>query len=107
MGSVRFACACGQFSFLDSTDNRSYVAHFIPDQDWDRYWTAIDDAVETSGPTAAEKAAASMALRRYRARLLWQCPVCGSLYVEDESGQPRRFVPEAATVPRRLLQREP
>ena len=107
MGSVRFSRSCGKFSFLDSTDHRSYVAHLVPDQEWDDFWGAIDDAIEKAGPSAKEKADACMALRRrYCARLAWQCPNCGALYVEDFKGQPQRFVAESPTVPRRLLKRE-
>ena len=106
MGSVRFVCSCGEFSFLDSTDNRSYVAHLVPDKDLDRFWDAIDDAVEKSGPSERDKAKACMALRRYRARTVWQCPRCGALYVEDSSGKPQRFVPESSAVSRCLLNTE-
>jgi hypothetical protein len=103
VGSVRFRCSCGEFSFLDSTDNRSYVAHLIPDQEWDGFWGAIDDAVEKSGSAARDKADACVALRRSRVRMAWQCPRCGGLYIEDPEGRPQRFVPESPAVSRRLL----
>jgi hypothetical protein len=104
VGSVLFTCSCGKFSFLGSTDNLSYAAHLIPDEGhWDEFWGAIDDAVEKSGPSAREKDAACLALRRYHFRMAWQCPVCGSLYIEDSVRKPHRFVPESPETPRRLL----
>jgi hypothetical protein len=106
MGSVLFNCSCGKHSFLCSTDNRSYCAYLIPDQGvWEEFWTAIDDAVEKSGPSAREKESACMELRQshYRRQRAWQCPVCGSLYIEDGGGNRSRFVPESPEIPRRLL----
>jgi hypothetical protein len=106
MGSVQFLCSCGEFTFLNSTDNRSYAAHLVPDQDWDRFWSAIDDTIEKSGPWERDKADACMTLRRFRARMAWQCPKCGALYIEDLEGKAQRFVPESSVVSRRLLKGE-
>jgi hypothetical protein len=82
MGREVFRCSCGEFAFLCSTDNRSYAAHLIPDQDWDLFWGAIEDAIEKSGPSERDKADACIAARGYRARMLWQCFKCSALYLK-------------------------
>ena len=104
MGSIEFICSCGKTNFLNSIDNRSYVAHFIPDQHWDQFWNAVDSAVERSGPTPNDKDAACMSLRKADPhRHIWQCPQCGSLYVEDANRIRHRFVPDSPAVPKTLL----
>jgi hypothetical protein len=107
MGQV-FRCDCDAHSFLDSIDNRSYAARYIPDQDYDEFSTLVDDAIEKSGPTPSDKDAACMAWRRgYWMPMLWQCPACGSLYVEAADAELYRFTPASPDVPKRLLGRRP
>ncbi|WP_339743272.1 hypothetical protein [uncultured Rubinisphaera sp.] len=104
MGSVELTCRCG-FTFLNSTDNRSYIAHWIADQDLDQFWELIDNAIEKSGPTAREKEAACMNLRRHllsARQTIWQCPECGLVYLFDAEGKPHGFPPEGDS-PRNLL----
>jgi hypothetical protein len=105
MGSVEFICHCGAFRFLGSTDDRTYVAHFMPEQTWLPFLDAVDEAVEQAGPSPREKDAACMALRAHKTGLAWQCPACGALYLEDPDGVRHRFLPENAAVPRNLFQR--
>jgi hypothetical protein len=104
MGSLQFTCTCNEFRFLNSTDNRSYVAYLISEQEWFPFWDAIDEAVEHSGPSPCEKSEACMALRTHPSRLAWQCPLCGALYIEDQMGVSHRFVPESEAVPKHLFQ---
>lgn len=97
MGSTEFQCSCG-FAFLNSTDNRSYVAHFIADQDLDAFWALIDAAIEQSGPNVADKEQACMNLRssllNARQRV-WQCGNCCRIYVTDASGKTHGFEPDS------------
>jgi hypothetical protein len=99
-----FQCDCG-FSFLSSTDNRSYVARVLPDQSYDEFSGLIDDAIEKSGPTPRDKADACMAWRRFRMPRAWQCPNCGTLFVAAADGQRHRFLPASADVPKDLFAR--
>ena len=103
MGRVTFVCECGKFEFRNNTDFRSYVAHLIPDQDWDGFWSAIDDAIENTAGSKWRKDVACMKLREYKARMVWQCPVCGSLYVDGITGEHHRFTPASESVPTDLL----
>ncbi len=104
MGSLVFQCECG-FGFRSSTDNRSYAAHILPDQSYDEFSGLIDDAVERSGPTPHDKGEACMAWRRFRMRMAWQCPTCGTMFVEDVHGKRHRFIPSSAEVAKRLFAR--
>jgi hypothetical protein len=104
MGSLAFRCDCG-FGFRSSIDNRSYAAHILPDQSHDEFAGLIDDAIEKSGPTARDKGQACMDWRRFRMRMAWQCPHCGSLFIEDSVGELHRFTPASASVPKELFSR--
>jgi hypothetical protein len=104
VGCLVFQCDCG-FGFLSSTDNRSYAAHVLPDQSYDKFWSLIDDAIEKSGPTPREKGDACMGSRSFRMPMAWQCPNCGTLFVEDADGTLHRFTPASAEVSKRLFAR--
>ena len=105
MGSVEFTCDCGEFGFLNSTDNRSYVAQLIPDQEYDAFSEIIDAAIEKSGPTPHNKDAACMAWRTFPLPRAWQCPRCGALYIETHDRQRHRFLPASDEVSKQLFKR--
>lgn len=106
MSSVEFTCDCGEIGFLSSTDNRSYVAHFIPDQEYDAFSELVDDAIEKSGTSARQKAAACLSWRTFQMPRIWQCPNCGSLYVQDLIGNRHRFDPASEDVSKQLFKRQ-
>lgn len=93
MARTEFKCDCGAGVFLAATDNRSYAAYLIPEQDYDALSTIVDDAIEKSGPTPRDKDAACIGWRKFPMPHVWQCPNCGSLYVEARDGQRHRFSP--------------
>jgi len=104
MGSTEFECTCG-FRFLNSTDNRSYVAWLLADQDYDAFWDLIDAAVEKAGPTPLDKERAVMNLRNSlfaSHSRLWQCPECGLIYITDAEGNLHAHAP-MGNVPRNLF----
>jgi hypothetical protein len=106
LGSIEFTCDCGEGRFVNSTDNRSYVAHLIPDQDYDAFAAVVDEAIEKSGPEPRDKDAACMAWRSFRMPRIWQCYACGSVYVEAEDGSRHRFLPASEAAPKRLFKRK-
>lgn len=96
---MKFECPCGHL-ISDGTDNLPNKAHFIADQDWDRFWDEIDAAVEKSGPSARQKEAAVMRLRSLDLfRLAWQCPSCGRVHLDDASHTVQSFAPEPGDEP--------
>lgn len=105
---MKIPCACG-FIIHDGADELPHKAHLLPDQEWGLFWTAVDNAIENAGPSAAEKEAACMELRRrsFGRRLLWQCPQCGRLYIDDSRHALQCFEPAAATTPRNILASAP
>lgn len=103
--NLDFVCECGQGRFITGTDNRSYLARCIPDQDYDAFSEVIDDAIEGSGPTAADKDAACVVWRAFPMLHVWQCYACGCVYIEGPNGEHHRFLPASADVPRHLFQR--
>lgn len=104
MRNFEFVCDCGATRFID-TDNLSYRAKFIPEQEYDEFSQTIDDAIEKSGDTPADKDRACMKWREHSLLYIWQCFACGCLYIEDSGGSRHRFDPSSPTVPKRLFER--
>lgn len=102
--NMKIECACGAH-IHDGTDNLAHKAHLMPDQEWDAFWNAVDDAVEKSGPAADDKAAACMRLRMqsFGHRLMWQCRQCGRLYIDDRHHRLQCFAPASESVPKDIL----
>ncbi len=93
---MKINCACGH-QIIDGADGMPNKARVFPDQSWGDVLDAIDAAIEQSGPTAAEKEAACMAIRarlNRETRLAWQCSVCAALYVDDARSEAWRFESE-------------
>ena len=96
MGSVEFECSCG-FRFLSASDNRSYQATLLADQDVEVFWELLDRAIEESGESARDREQACMDLRvsLFRTRHeAWQCPACKRVYLMDQAGRPHAFSPD-------------
>jgi hypothetical protein len=103
--TMKIVCRCGA-PIPDNVNDAPFKAHLIPDQGWDALLEAIDAAIEKSGPSAAQKEAACMAIRRHigsLSRLAWQCPDCGSVYVDDPQYRLRELNPASADLPRNLF----
>ena len=83
----------------------------IPDQEWFATYDAIDD--EVIAPLAAGRLGKEAAYHLARqaisrsARLMWQCRVCGRLYIDGCDGQLRCFVPEGEPADREILRSSP
>jgi hypothetical protein len=100
-----FTCDCGDGRFMTGADNLSYMAHLVPDQEYDHFSGMVDDAIEKSGPAPRDKDRACMAWRKYAMLRVWQCYACGSVYVEAPDGAHHRFLPASADVPKQLFKR--
>jgi hypothetical protein len=105
MRNLGFNCECGEGYFMTKTDNLSYMAHFIPDQENDAFSGIVDDAIEKSGPTARDKGRACMEWRSYTMLSIWRCYACGAVYVEAPDGSHHRFLPAAENVTKQLFKR--
>lgn len=104
MGREVFRCECGEGSFLSSTDNRSYTALILADQDYDAFSEQVDRAIETAR-TIPQREAACLAWRAFPLPRAWQCPHCGSLYVETPGGTRERFLPAEPSTSRQVFKR--
>ena len=106
MRNLKFDCDCGVGQFRTLTDHLPYLAHFVPDQEYDHFSNLVDDAIEKSGPTPSDKERACMAWREYRMLRVWQCFSCGSVYIEAPDGSHHKFVPASGDVSTQLFKRE-
>jgi hypothetical protein len=75
---MKIRCSCGEV-IVDQTDYISNKARLIADQDW-------EDFLVGAGNTG--KADWSLS------RAIYQCGACGRLYVDDQDGNLRSFLPE-------------
>ena len=92
---MKISCTCGH-RISDTTEGLRYKGHLMSDTVWLNFWDAIDAAVEQSGPTAKEKEAACMQLRKWWGafRLVWECTDCGRVYVDSDGGRLKGYVSE-------------
>ncbi|MDZ7703475.1 MAG: hypothetical protein U5L04_03205 [Trueperaceae bacterium] len=92
---MKIRCDCGH-SIVDQTDALPYKAHLIPDQHWFTLLDAIDDAIETTTLHPQQQEREMMRLRTLVGRLsraVWQCSACGTLLVDVDRADPKRFRP--------------
>ena len=112
---MKIQCECGNV-ISDSTDYLPYKAHFVADQDWFELLENIDkrvsNLVEAVRLLQDEKAASEIAMRAIMAirgdigkatRLVYQCPNCGRLLVDDVQYHSQIFVPQDESVPKNLF----
>jgi hypothetical protein len=103
----KIECTCGA-TIHDITDSQPWSAHVIPDQDWNGFGDAIDEAIEKSGPSAKEKEAACMKLRYLSvARTAFQCSACGRIYIYDQNQELQQFLRASDDVPCELFRSRP
>lgn len=92
---MRIQCPCGA-SVHDITDNLSYKAHFVADQDRGDYWDAITAAILHPGATEEERRATFYRVRRLVCdvyRPAWVCRDCGRVFIYDQRDRFQQFVP--------------
>ena len=121
---MKFLCDCDTV-IRDQTDYLPYKARFIADQDFEDLNQLLCAQVEqvvarvqqaTAGDADAAQAEVEAAIKqardavydatfKYAARKMYQCPNCGRLYLEDNSGdlQLQVFVPADDEVPKTML----
>lgn len=90
---MHFYCNCGN-RISDTTDYLSYKGYVISDQDEFDFLDEIDRAIEQSGPSAEDKESAAMNVRRLwgdLTRTVYQCPECGTIYMNNDKNQLRGF----------------
>lgn len=107
---MKIKCHCGA-SIIDQTDDLPHKGHLIPDQEWFATFDAIDD--EVIDPLASGQMDKEAAYERARhilersTRQMWQCRVCGRLYIDGLDGKLRRFVPEGEPPDLEVLRSRP
>jgi hypothetical protein len=90
---MKFMSECGHIIY-DITDNLSYKAHLISDQDWFNFLDEIDEAIEKSGPTQKDKESACMKIRSLSSELhksVYQCKNCGNMFFNNNLFQLEMF----------------
>jgi hypothetical protein len=102
---MNISCDCGEI-FADETDNLSYKAHVIPDQDWVQVFNAIDHVIQEAAAGNLSIEAAQTQMRCVLAspvRTAYQCRVCGRLMVEDTRQQFHSFLAATEETPKQIL----
>lgn len=104
---MKIQCDCGR-SIHDGTDDLSQKAHFIPDQEWNRLFDALDDLIENRCHTDSQRNATCTRIRSLIgqvARTAWQCTDCGKLFAEDETYQLHGYSPATPETAKELFRR--
>lgn len=98
-------CRCG-YIFHDNTDFLSFKAHFRADQDTDDFFCQVEDILKNQKLSAEDKAHEILCVAdfHYTNRILYQCPECGRLFVEDNDQHYHCFAPEPEETNHRLLE---
>jgi hypothetical protein len=102
---MKIGCPCGRVIY-DQTDNLSDKAHLITDQEWFPTMDAIDKVIDDVIAKREDATSAYIAIRRITikaARHVYQCRVCGRLFVDDQQRKLHPFVPASSEVPREIL----
>ena len=107
---MKIHCECGQM-ISDNTDYISYKAWFVADQDFYDLLDAVDGGIaqlaERIRQSSTNAAAVAQHVKqvcsnvrdlvwKYAGRVLYQCPGCARLYVDDRARQSQVFLPEKA-----------
>ena len=100
---MKIGCPCGGV-IVDGTDAHPNKAHMVADQDWFRFWEAVDAAIEQPCSSPKEAEARCIHLRELNvARFMWQCEQCGMLFMETHDHELAMFRPEDKAVARGIL----
>ncbi len=91
---MNFACRCG-YHFYDNSDNLSFKAHILADEDWNEFVGYLEDA-EKPHTEKIENMGRSLDLLE---RCIYQCPECGRLFLEDADGSLTMFTPSDTAEP--------
>jgi len=100
---MKIRCDCGEPVHDAASAGR---ARYVRALDWDGLLEAIDAAIESSGPSAAEKAAACQRVRTRLTSLsrpMWQCRACQRLHLDDQHDVLHGFVPRDGRASRALF----
>src|SRR5271168_4010506 len=103
---MKIGCHCGEL-IRDQTDDLPWKGHLIPDQEWFATHDAIDDAV--IDPLAVGRIEKDQAYHLAReiiirsSRLMYQCPRCGRLYIDDFEGNSQCYVPASEDTSHEVL----
>ena len=103
---MKIACRCGQ-SISDTSDYISHKAHFTPDQEiygvWDGIETEVIDRVASEELPVEDAYMVFRSIMSSPSRTMWQCFVCGRLYIDGPDGDLHCFVPENEETEKRIL----
>jgi len=103
---MKIGCKCGG-CIVDNSDGHSDKAWFIPDKNWDGFWGEINNAITSSGKSKSEKEYAVNSIGRTSFpsayRTIYQCNVCGRVYISNEGGSLEMFEPESENTCKTVL----
>jgi len=107
---MKIGCHCGAI-IRDQTDDLPQKGHLIPDQEWFATYDAMDDEVIkplVAGTLAEGKAFMLSRMVIGRAALLvYQCSICGRLYIDDKDGKLHCYEPMDDSTSKEVLRSRP
>jgi hypothetical protein len=89
---MKIRCTCENI-IVDQTDNLKNKGYIIPDTDWIEFWDLIDGEIKKSTPPIDEFDSIQLRMQNYF-KTLWECEVCGRLYISGEDNKLLEYAPE-------------
>ena len=85
-------CRCGH-QIKDTTDGISYKARYISDQDWFGVLDTIDRNIQSLEKNREKLCWDNHNYVSSKTKCIYQCTECERLYVENQNGEFREFLP--------------
>ena len=93
---MNFTCRCG-YRFHDNTDELRFKARILPDQDFNEFYTLLEDAGKSH--TKEEQHHIFDKIYDLLKKCIYQCPECGRLFLKNSGGGLTMFTPSDSAEP--------
>jgi hypothetical protein len=107
---MKIGCSCGA-CIVDQTDYLPHKGYLIPDQEWFAILDAIDadiiDALASGRLPRSDAYRLAREIIRRASRLIYQCGVCGRLFIDDAERHLQSDVPATEETSREILRSRP
>ena len=103
--TLKVQCTCGQ-TLVDGAGGSPLKGRVLPDVLLDEVLEEIDRIVEGTGTADRDRSSACMEIRTLllgACKQVWQCPACGSLFIDNSPTESLQFRPLGSEAVRLVL----
>ena len=101
---MKFLCDCG-YMFRDQTDDLPFKGYIYPDQSQEKLYEAINKIFASERPSDDVKFDEMIndIVSPKGIRTIYQCPECGTIYINEDKGKLSAFSPKSNNASKNLL----